>query len=81
MGLAGRATDSQAVKTRTGWASGDRGRSERIDRHAEDQRRGGHAVPRREGRERRRCDGTAKVFERKPEGVENAGGDTGTERV
>jgi hypothetical protein len=55
---------------------GQRRRSE-IDRDAEGHRRGGHAVPHREGRERRKCDGISKVSGDKPEGVENAGGDTG----
>jgi len=72
MGLA-----SAGHEARTGRASGDRGNSTGIDRHAEDQRLGGHAVPSREDRERRGRDGAPKVTGPTPEGAENAGGDTG----
>lgn len=59
------------------------GQSDRLetDRHAGDRPRGAHVAPNGEGRERSGCDGTCQVSGDRPEGAENAGGDTGDARV
>jgi len=79
MSLTGRATNSKAGKLERDVSLGTEAR-DRDRRHAEDRRSGAHAAPNREGRERRKCDGTSKVSGEKPEGAENAGGDTGDVR-